>query len=215
MENLAKNISIDQIVVEEVDIIIQIIELNKDGNFNLLWSNNFFKKNALKMDGSKYNDSSNINPNWNPAKNLNLNEAIEKITMENKNYDHIYKYNYKTKSSWYYANIAPFRYNEDGDLTQIICAVIDLTDKAFNPERYNDLKKELDFVKNEIHLSKLSKTETIILKHLGSGKSEKEIAHILARSTHTIKVHLKNIRKKLNLSKNTLLVKFAIEAGIL
>lgn len=214
MENLHEKFNINKIVVEEVAIIIQILKLNKDGNFNLLWCNNFFKKNASKMENKKYRDCKVINPEWDPVKNLNINEAVEKIIKENKNYDHIYKYNYQNKSSWYYANIAPFKYNENGELVQVICAIIDLTDKAFNPERYNDLKKELDFLKNEIHLSKLSKTEMIILKHLGSGKSGKDIAENLSRSTHTIKAHLKNIRRKLNLGKNTMLVKFAIEAGI-
>ena len=76
------------------------------------------------------------------------------------------------------------------------------------------MQKELNQLKYQLKLSKLSETEINILKILASGKSEKEIAETQIRSTHTIKTHLKNIRKKLNISKNTELVKFAIETGI-
>ena len=77
------------------------------------------------------------------------------------------------------------------------------------------MQKEIAQLKNKVRLSKLSKTEIKILKLLASGKSEKEIAEAQLRSTHTIKTHLKNIRTKLDFNKNTELVKFAIETGII
>lgn len=74
--------------------------------------------------------------------------------------------------------------------------------------------KELNLLKNELKLKQLTKVETDIIKLIAHGKSEKEIADIKIRSIHTIKTHLKNIRKKLKLSKNTEIVKFASETGL-
>jgi len=58
----------------------------------------------------------------------------------------------------------------------------------------------------------LTRTETIILRLILEGRSNKEIAHILSRSTRTIEVHRSNIMHKLNVDNVVELVKRA--AGI-
>jgi DNA-binding NarL/FixJ family response regulator len=52
-------------------------------------------------------------------------------------------------------------------------------------------------------LDRLSNTELIILKMITEGKSNKEIAGELFISVHTVKKHISNIFKKLNLSSRT------------
>jgi len=58
----------------------------------------------------------------------------------------------------------------------------------------------------------LTRTETIVLRLILEGRSNKEIAHILSRSTRTIEVHRSNIMHKLNVDNVVELVKRA--AGI-
>jgi len=59
----------------------------------------------------------------------------------------------------------------------------------------------------------LSPREIEIIKMIAEGKSSKEIAEILFLSFRTIQNHRAKIMKKLNLKKNTDLVKYAIHKG--
>jgi DNA-binding NarL/FixJ family response regulator len=59
----------------------------------------------------------------------------------------------------------------------------------------------------------LSAREIEIIKMIAEGKSSKEIAEILYLSFRTIQNHRAKIMKKLNLKKNTDLVKYAIHKG--
>jgi len=59
----------------------------------------------------------------------------------------------------------------------------------------------------------LSARETEILKLIAEGKSSKEIAGILCLSIRTVDNHRANIMKKLNIGKNTDLVRYAISVG--
>jgi DNA-binding NarL/FixJ family response regulator len=59
----------------------------------------------------------------------------------------------------------------------------------------------------------LSPREVEIIKMIAEGKSSKEIAEILFLSFRTIQNHRAKIMKKLNLKKNTDLVKYAIHKG--
>jgi DNA-binding CsgD family transcriptional regulator len=45
----------------------------------------------------------------------------------------------------------------------------------------------------------LSRRELEVLRHIGSGANNSEIAARIAISEHTVKVHVRNIRKKLDL----------------
>lgn len=59
----------------------------------------------------------------------------------------------------------------------------------------------------------LSRRETEVLKLIAEGKSGKEIAAILHLSTRTVDNHRANIMKKLNASKSTDLVRYALAMG--
>jgi DNA-binding NarL/FixJ family response regulator len=130
-------------------------------------------------------------------------ESIHKFFKNNDN-----------EGTWIYTNLCPYKYDSRGVLTHILMASVFLTANNFNPDRLLDLQREVNQLKNQLAISKLSATEIELLKVLAAGKSEKAIAETFARSVHTVKTHFKNIRKKLNVNKNTELVKFAVETGI-
>ena len=61
----------------------------------------------------------------------------------------------------------------------------------------------------------LSEREIEIIRLVGQGKSNKEIAQTLFISVNTVKVHLANIFKKIDVSSRTEATLFAIEIGII
>ncbi len=63
-------------------------------------------------------------------------------------------------------------------------------------------------------LSALSTREREIVKHISEGKSIKEIAALVSRSTKTIDANRRNIMKKLSIDSVPELVKFAIAEGL-
>lgn len=62
--------------------------------------------------------------------------------------------------------------------------------------------------------AQLSKRELYILRLIGRGLSAPEIAEELFLSPHTVETHRKNILSKLNFKKQSLLVKYAVERGL-
>ena len=63
--------------------------------------------------------------------------------------------------------------------------------------------------------AKLSGRESEVLYWVAVGKTNWEMAVILSISVHTVKNHVKNILKKLDLSNRTQAAKFAIMEGML
>jgi len=60
----------------------------------------------------------------------------------------------------------------------------------------------------------LSPREQEVLKLLGEGKADKEIAELLLISPQTVRIHVGNIRQKLRIRKRTELMKYALKTGI-
>lgn len=56
---------------------------------------------------------------------------------------------------------------------------------------------------NDVNMSYFSEAELRVVKLLASGLSEKEIADRLCISRHTVDNHLRNIRERFGLHKNT------------
>lgn len=198
-------------IINNVDVIIQINEIVGDEYFKMVWANKYFRDNYF-IERSK---NQNIELVCNPMDFIKVEIICNELYEPNRSFSSIIKCkNGNGQNKWYYSNIKPYVFNS-GKLKSVLCAFIDITGKIFNPERIVDMRKEIAQLKNKVKLSQLSKTEKNILKFLASGNSEKEIAEIQSRSIHTIKTHLKNIRKELCMSKNTELVKFAVETGII
>ena len=64
------------------------------------------------------------------------------------------------------------------------------------------------------NLASLNTRERAIVKHLSEGKSVKEIAELVNRSTKTVDANRRTIMKKLNIGSIPELVKFAIAEGL-
>ena len=60
----------------------------------------------------------------------------------------------------------------------------------------------------------LTRTETIVLRLILEGRSNKEIAHILSRSARTVEVHRSHIMSKLNVDNVVELVKRAADINL-
>jgi DNA-binding NarL/FixJ family response regulator len=60
----------------------------------------------------------------------------------------------------------------------------------------------------------LSRRELEILQHIGSGANNREIASRFAISEHTVKVHVRNIRKKLALQSRAQIASIARQYGL-
>ncbi|MBE9502826.1 MAG: response regulator [Proteobacteria bacterium] len=61
----------------------------------------------------------------------------------------------------------------------------------------------------------LSKREMEILKHISQGESNKEIANYLNIAESTVKIHVQNILKKLNLNSRVQAAVFAVEQDLI
>ena len=69
-------------------------------------------------------------------------------------------------------------------------------------------------VKHDSPLSFLSTREVEVLKHIGNGLSNSEIAEKLFLSPKTVETHRTNIMRKLNIHNVVGLVKYAIKSGL-
>lgn len=93
-------------------------------------------------------------------------------------------------------------------------------DFAEKPLDWNSFLATVQSILSETELSDtlvgkpLTRTETIILRLILEGRSNKEIAHILSRSTRTIEVHRSHIMHKLNVDNVVELVKRAADINL-
>jgi DNA-binding NarL/FixJ family response regulator len=60
----------------------------------------------------------------------------------------------------------------------------------------------------------LTSQERIVLQRIAEGRTTKEIAAVLGRTVNTVQSHRKNLMAKLDIHKETDLVRFAIKEGI-
>jgi DNA-binding NarL/FixJ family response regulator len=68
---------------------------------------------------------------------------------------------------------------------------------------------------DHVHHSELTTREREVLRHLGDGRSNKEIAAALSVSEHTANIHVKNILSKLAVGGRTEAVTVALRKGLL
>lgn len=87
-----------------------------------------------------------------------------------------------------------------------------LTDRIFAEFRAMSARAQ----KNESEAPKdlLSNREKEILAHISRGESNKEIANVLCIAESTVKIHVQNILKKLNLSSRVQAAVYAVEQSL-
>lgn len=204
-------------VLNQAGVMIHISEIIDNRYLKVIWANNFYVENCGHDINERNEDLEKFyRQNYSPKDIPTVKKVIKKMNIDHQPYSGIYKFygGSNKEFKWTYTNLRPYKFDNNGNITHVLLATVFLTDNNINPERLADLQKEVNKLKHQLSLSKLSKTETEVLKVLSQSMTESEIATRLNRSIHTIKTHIKNIKKKLNLKKNLELVKFALEAGI-
>lgn len=211
---LKKELGFYKGIVDNVPVSIFINDVSSDDRYKMLWSNKYHKE----IVGENFKQRNNVDKyyekHYGEESKKAIYEAVNNFKRSKKPFALLYKYfmadnNYR----WLYSIGGEFNDPALGG-EQMLCIAVDLTDKVINPEKYEEMQQELRCLKHQLALAKLSKTETAILKLLAEGKSEADIANRRHNSLFTIKKHFQNIRKKLNIKKNTQLVRFAVETGI-
>lgn len=210
-EELPNKDKLHQEIADKIGVALHYNEIIELKYFKILWGNKFYK-NIIGQSLEKRNkNTKDFHHNSYSKKGFSdIAATLNTSLYENNSYSVLYK----SLNKWLITLGRPHKRNANNELTHLLCSTADLSANKHILELFIDLQKDIAKLKKQLTLSKLSKTEKIILEFIGHGKSEKEISSTLNRSPHTIKNHLRNIRSKLSLTKNTELVKFAIEAGI-
>jgi DNA-binding CsgD family transcriptional regulator len=203
-------------ITEKLGVALHINEIIDRKYIKTLWGNNKYISIIDKSIEERNNDIIKCHKEFCANNDFtDLKKVLQATSEKNESYSALYKHHLQTGlHHWILTLAKPFKRKSNNELEQVICASFDLLIEDSHLEQYEKLQKEIAQLKNKLVISELTKKEIEILQFLSSGKSEKEIAEAQSRSSHTIKTHLKNIRKKLRLKKNTELVKFAIESGI-
>ncbi|MDH3974381.1 MAG: response regulator transcription factor [Deltaproteobacteria bacterium] len=87
-----------------------------------------------------------------------------------------------------------------------------LTDRIFAEFRAMSARAQKS--ENETQKDLLSNREKEILVHISRGESNKEIANVLCIAESTVKIHVQNILKKLNLSSRVQAAVYAVEQSL-
>ncbi|HEY1164151.1 MAG TPA: LuxR C-terminal-related transcriptional regulator [Chitinophaga sp.] len=114
---------------------------------------------------------------------------------------------------WLVGLAIPFSRNEQGDVKEVICALLDLTVAMDTHNQLADAMSDMLRRQNEALLSKLTAREIDVLTLAVRGLNNKEIASQLSLSRYTIETHRKNIRLKLKVRNTTELVALARKIG--
>ena len=114
---------------------------------------------------------------------------------------------------WLVGLAIPFSRNEQGEVKEVICALLDLTVAMDTHNQLADAMSDMLRRQNEALLSKLTAREIDVLTLAVRGLNNKEIASQLSLSRYTIETHRKNIRLKLKVRNTTELVALARKIG--
>jgi DNA-binding CsgD family transcriptional regulator len=203
-------------ITEKLGVALNITEVVDRKYLKTLWGNNKYIKILGKSIEERNSDIKKCHEEFCANNALtDLNDLLPATLDKNESFSALYKHHVPTGlHHWVLTLIKPFKRESNEELKLIVCASFDLLIEGSHLQQYEKLQKEIAQLKNKLVISELSKKEIEILQLLSSGNGEKEIAEAQSRSLHTIKTHIKNIRKKLSLKKNTELVNFAMESGI-
>lgn len=203
-------------ITEQLGVALHINEIIDRKYFKTLWGNNKYLDILNKSIEERNKDIKKSHEEFClNNESSDIKKVLQATSDNNESYSVLYKHHLTNGlHHWLLTLVKPFKRKSSEELKHIVCASFDLLIEDSHLQQYEELQKEIAQLKNKLVISTLSKKEIEILQLLSSGISEKKIAEVQLRSLHTIKTHLKNIRKKLSLKKNIELVKFAMESGI-
>lgn len=204
-------------ITKKIGIALHVNEIIDNRYFHILWGNKSYRKILRKEISERNKETKSFHEkNYSKQGADDLTNTLKTIVKSNSTYSVLYKFKYSyNEHTWILSFGTPINVFENVEGAQIVCASITLNPKEEVFNHIDKLEKELKKLKSELTISKLSKKELEILRLLGKGFSENEIVKKLSRSIHTIKTHIKNIKTKLDFKKNTELIKFATQTGII
>jgi DNA-binding CsgD family transcriptional regulator len=215
-DKISDDLGVYEEITKKLDVALNVMEIVDRKYLKTLWGSNKYINMLGKSIDERNSDIKKCHEEFCANNEVtDLKDLMRTAFDKNESSSALYKHHVSMGlHHWILSLIKPLKRKNNEEPEQIVCASFDLLIEGSHLQQYENLQKEISQLKNKLVISELSKKEIEILQLLSSGNSEKEIAEVQSRSTHTIKTHLKNIRKKLSLRKNTELVKFAMESGI-
>lgn len=203
-------------LINSIGASVHIMKVNEEGNTLPVWMNEQYSKifgysfTERQKIGIDYKEGQLYHPEDIDIIKAGIKQAFEE---REKNYAALFRAKtFQGNWKWVLSSIKALTFDKEDYL---LCVIIDVTDNiedsALLIERYS---KELAALRNQLQIKELTKTEKQIIKELASGKTTKEIAELRNRSYETINNHKRNIFRKLEISKTSELVCFAVENGL-
>lgn len=194
---------------------IHVLEINEQLEASVYWANQNYESQTdidLQERGEiGFLDQSKV---FNPEDAKEIKAAFSRFVKGETNEESIIaRFNTGFKiEKWCY--IRSVRVDLVPDKVHIISILFIIEDGlVVNPEKLDHYISENKRLRNQLKLSKLTKTELHVFELLGSGLSTKQAANQLCRSFDTVNNHRRSIFKKLDFHKISELVTFAKENG--
>ncbi len=204
-------------IINSVNGSVHLMKVDENGSTLPVWMNSQYSKimgysfDERQKIGFSYKDDEIYHPD-----DIEIIRDGIKDLLKNRTEGYAGMFRVKNKAGgwkWILSSTKAITINGDpGFLISLMVDVIeDMAKYQILTERYT---KEINQLKNEIIINKLTKIEKGIIREIVSGKSTRQIAEQRNRSYETINNHKRNIFKKLIINKISELVSFAIESGL-
>ena len=202
-------------IINSVGASIHIMKVSEDGNTLPVWMNEQYSK----IVGYSFDDRQKIGIDYKKdqlyhSDDIDIIRNGIKRAFNEKNKIIAAMFRVKTAQGdwkWVLSTVKVITFNSENFLLSV---VVDLTENMADTLLVERYTKEIANLKNELVLKNLTKTEKEIIKLLASGLTTKQIATERMRSYETINNHKRNIFRKLEVSKLSELVSFAVENGL-
>jgi len=201
-------------VLNKLGSVVLIVKVNRNGNTLPVWAN----KKYTEATGFSINERNNAGFTKNNNQIIHQEDydcLIDEIKsrIKEKQSEGSFIFRLSTKQGiwkWFFFNAKTMTINNNSNY--LLCNGFELCKE--NQYRLLKYLQDNNQQRNKEILCKLTKTEKEIIKDIISGFSTREIANKRERSFETINNHKRNLFKKLQISKSSELVIFALENGI-
>lgn len=136
--------------------------------------------------------------------------------FEGPEYGGVFRAKHKNEENykWYMGWAKAFSRKQNGDVKEIICVDVDMSQQMNTDQQLTEALKESLKLKNKLLIGSLRKREVEVLHLICQGLRTKAIAEKLFISVNTVNTHRKNIQKKLGTNSIGDLVSLAKESGL-
>lgn len=199
-------------ILDSIDAFIFIFDMD---TALPIWINKYFER--------KLNYTNNDLKQFTPADFMNLfhPRSLERFTKRVQNYDSeregtktVYQLRSK-EGKWVYMLLSSRVYERtvDGRIKLLLGYATEISRDELdaNLRQIDEIEQKRP---NESLINCLSRRELDVIRFIAKGFTDKEIAEKLHISIHTTKTHRKRIISKLGLRNSAVLIKFAVENGL-